>query len=183
MDSCKDKDNKGIFEDANNGTIFLDEIGDVSPLMQQSLLRVLQSDEIQPLGSNKIKKVNVRIICATNQNLIKKCQEGRFRWDLYYRISNAELELPSLKERGQKEKAILVKYFIKKLKKDINKKSLLKLSREVDEAIMHYSFPGNVRELINTLATLYVFSEEVKIDNLDRLPRRLREMEDPFWDQ
>ena len=75
------------------------------------------------------------------------------------------------------------KCFQQASQKDINKKSHLKLSREVDEAIMNYSFPGNVRELINTLATLYVFSEEVKIDNLDRLPRRLREMEDPFWDQ
>ncbi|MFN6014206.1 MAG: RNA repair transcriptional activator RtcR family protein, partial [Flavobacteriales bacterium] len=90
-----DKDTVGLFEQADEGTIFLDEIGDISPYMQQSLLRVLQEKEIMPVGG-KAKKVDVRVIAATNQQLVQRCEEGKFRWDLYYRLSVVELDLPTL---------------------------------------------------------------------------------------
>lgn len=164
---------KGIFEEADGGTVFLDEIGDISPFMQQSLLRVLQEGEITPLGEIKAKKVNVRIIAATHRNLAEFCEKEKFRWDLYYRLSTAELELPTLEERGVKEKEELIKFFIKKLMKDLNKKHPLTFSKEVKEALFTYSYPGNIREMINILSSLYVFSDKGEALQLSQLPKRV----------
>ena len=96
-----EKDTKGLFKEADGGIIFLDEIGDISPYTQQSLLRVIQEDVILPVGG-KEQKINVRIIAATHQNLIEKCKQGEFRWDLYYRLSIVELKLPTLRERSKR---------------------------------------------------------------------------------
>lgn len=106
-----EKDTAGLFELANEGTIFLDEIGDISPYMQQALLRVLQEKEIMPLGG-KAKKVNVRVIAATNQHLVKLCEEGKFRWDLYYRLSVVELDIPTLIQRGKADLKQMIEHFI-----------------------------------------------------------------------
>jgi sigma54-dependent transcription regulator len=111
-----DKDSQGLFELAEKGTIFLDEIGDISPYMQQVLLRALQEKEIMPLGG-KAKKVDVRVIAATNQNLVKLCEEGKFRWDLYYRLSVVELDLPSLAERGKADIKGMIDHFLTQKKK------------------------------------------------------------------
>lgn len=154
-----DADHQGFFEQAKGGTLFLDEIGDISPYMQQTLLRVLQEKEIMPIGG-KAKKVNVRVIAATHRHLHDCCEKGTFRWDLYYRLTVAEIRLPSLAERGQADIEALVKFFIKTKVKEFGKKTPLTLSKEVKETLLVYSFPGNVRELENMVSGWYVFCDE-----------------------
>jgi transcriptional regulator with PAS, ATPase and Fis domain len=166
------KDTKGIFEDAEGGTIFLDEIGDISQNMQQSLLRVVQHDEILPVGETTPKNVDVRIITATNKNLEQLCKEGKFRWDLYWRLIVTELELPSLIERGKDESKELINYFLKEKAEKFNK-GVLKIDREALNILMNYSYPGNIRELENMIESFYVFCErEVKLSDL---PKRIFE--------
>lgn len=152
-------DHKGLFEQANKGTLFLDEIGDMSAYMQQSLLRVLQEQEIQIIGG-ETKKINVRIIAATHRNLIERCKNGAFRWDLFYRLSVTDLTLPSLLERGKKEKRDLIDHFLKLKKKKFNKKKTLILDKKAKNIILDYPFPGNIRELENLIERLYVFCDE-----------------------
>ena len=174
-----DKDTTGLFEEANEGTIFLDEIGDISPYMQQALLRVLQEKEVMPLGG-KAKKINVRVIAATNQSLTKLCEEGKFRWDLYYRLSVVELDLPSLVERGKQDIKAMMEYFLNQKKKELNRPKKLILEKEALEVLLNYSYPGNVRELENIISRLYVFNEELV--NAEVLPKRLSQgpMEKPM---
>lgn len=165
-----DKDQAGLFEQANGGTIFLDEIGDISPYMQQSLLRVIQEGEVMRVGENTTREINVRIIAATNRDLEQMCADGDFRWDLYYRLVVTELELPSLQERGREEIREMLKFFLKS-KSGKFKRKLLKLEKETREAILGYPFPGNLREMENLVENLYVFCEG-KADPSD-LPRRM----------
>lgn len=167
-----EKDHKGWFEVSNGGTIFLDEIGDISPFMQQSLLRVLQSGEILPLGSTEPIKVDVKIIAATHKDLRKLCAKGKFRWDLFYRLTTAELKVPSLQERGKEELKEYIEHFIKLLKKELNKKKELELSKEVRQFLLDYSYPGNLRELRNILSTLYVFYDGKEVNDFEFLPDR-----------
>ena len=167
-----DKDTSGLFEQAHEGIIFLDEIGDISPYMQQSLLRVLQEKEILPLGG-KAKKVDVRVIAATNQNLPKLCEEGKFRWDLYYRLSVVELDLPTLLERGKTDLKLLMDHFLSTKKKELHRPKKLVLDKEAQEILLNYTYPGNVRELENIISRLYVFNEERV--SADVLPKRLRQ--------
>ena len=162
-----DKDQKGLFEEADGGTIFLDEIGDISTYMQQSLLRVLQEQEILPLGFNKPIKINVRIIAATNKNLAEMCRQGRFRWDLYYRLTVTELSLPSLNDRGLDDKLQLIDYFIKSKKSLFKRTHQIQLSKDARQALLLYNFPGNIRELENLIEQLYVFFEgDISINDL-----------------
>jgi transcriptional regulator with PAS, ATPase and Fis domain len=169
-----DKDTVGLFEQANEGTVFLDEIGDISPYMQQSLLRVLQEKEIMPLGG-KTKKVDVRVIAATNQNLVKRCEEGLFRWDLYYRLSVVELDLPTLMQRGKSEIKSMIEYFLTQKKKQLRKPKKLMIEKNAMEILQNYSYPGNIRELENIISRLYVFNDE-KVP-AEVLPKRL--MQEP----
>ena len=161
---------KGIFEEANHGSIFLDEIGDISPYMQQVLLRVIQEKEISPLNKAS-KEVDVRIIAATNKNLVQLCNEGKFRWDLYYRLSVVELELPPLVAYTSKERKQLIQHFLKTKQKELNKKEPLKLNADAESALAEYYFPGNIREMENILESLYVFNNGVI--NIEDLPKRL----------
>lgn len=165
------KDTKGFFEEYNGGTIFLDEIGDISPNMQQALLRVIQEGEIIPVGSVSPKKVNVRIIAATNRDLEELCREGKFRLDLYYRLIGLQLKLPSLIERGAEEVKNLAEYFLDKLSKRYGK-SKLKLEKSAWDALLSHSFPGNIRELEQIINYLYVFSENTQVKRKD-LPELL----------
>jgi transcriptional regulator with PAS, ATPase and Fis domain len=167
-----DKDTPGLFELADKGTIFLDEIGDVSPYMQQVLLRALQEKEIMPLGG-KAKKVNVRVIAATNQNLQKRCEEGKFRWDLYYRLSVVELDLPTLSERGKADIKGMIEHFLTQKKKELHRPKKLQLEKEALEILLNYSYPGNVRQLENIISRLYVFNEESV--SVEVLPKRLKQ--------
>jgi transcriptional regulator with PAS, ATPase and Fis domain len=167
-----DKDSEGLFELANEGTLFLDEIGDISPYMQQSLLRVIQEKEIMPLGG-KAKKIDVRIIAATNQSLVKRCQDGLFRWDLYYRLSVVELDLPSLIQRGKGDLKLMIDFFLSQKKKQLRKPQKLSVTKPAMEVLLNYSYPGNVRELENIISRLYVFNEEKVTEEV--LPKRLKQ--------
>lgn len=141
---------KGKFELANNGTIFLDEIGELPLSMQAKLLTVLQEKEIDRLGSehNPV-KLDVRIIAATNQNLIRKVEEGTFRKDLYYRINVIELEIPPLRQRGN-DINLLIEYFIKKLSSRLELK-ITSINSDARHILSQYQWPGNVRELEHTI--------------------------------
>ncbi len=167
-----DKDTPGLFEDAKGGTIFLDEIGDITPYMQQSLLRVLQAKEIMPVGGKPI-TVDVRIIAATNKDLPSLCNEGKFRWDLYYRLSVVELSIPTLVKRGKKDLKEMIEYFISRNRKLLKKQKKLQFSKEAMDLLLNYSYPGNIRELENLISRLYVYHEE-RIEESD-LPERLSE--------
>ncbi|QQT52088.1 sigma-54-dependent Fis family transcriptional regulator [Sphingobacterium multivorum] len=154
------EDRKGFFEEAKGGTIFLDEIGDISPFMQQSLLRVLQEKSIITLGDNKEKKIDVRIVSATNKDLVSLCAEGKFRWDLYYRLTVTELSLPALRDRSLDDRKEMLSFFLKSKKKMFKRSKTLVLDKDVERIILNYPFLGNVRELENLIESLYVFSEE-----------------------
>ena len=159
-------DRIGRFQMADGGTIFLDEIGDISNTMQLRLLRVLQKQEFERLGDSTTIKINVRIIAATNQNLHKKIKQGKFREDLFYRLKVAELTMPPLRKRSE-DIPILVDYFIKKLNKKLNK-SIKFVSTEVLKLFMYYKWPGNVRELLHTMEFAFVMCKKdvITIDNL-----------------
>ncbi len=166
-----EKDHKGFFEEANGGTIFLDEIGDISAKMQQALLRVLQEGEIMAQGASKPTKVDVRVVGASHTDLTSLCKEGRFRWDLYYRLAVVELELPPLRMRGASEIWNMVEHLTKRAKKELRKTDLLHFSASAKQAMLNYAWPGNIRELENLIRRLYVFEEgEVTTGHL---PERL----------
>ncbi len=143
------KDKKGVVEEANGGTLFLDEIGDLPLGLQAKLLRLLQEGEYKPVGSNNIKKVDVRYIAATNQNLEEKIQKGEFREDLYYRLNVINIHIPPLRERKE-DIPLLVNHFIKKYN-IIHGKAITSVTEEAMEAMLNYHWPGNVRELQNTI--------------------------------
>ena len=143
------KEKKGRFELAHGGTIFLDEIGDISPLMQAKLLRVVQTGVVERLGSTKSIKVDVRIISATNKDLEQEMQEGRFREDLFYRISVIPIKLPPLRDRKGD-----IPLIIRKFLKDISDSFSIKISHISNpalNALVNYPWPGNVRELQNVI--------------------------------
>lgn len=139
---------KGKFELANKGTLFLDEIGDMSIAMQPKLLRALELGEIEKIGSEKKIDVDVRIISATNQNLYKKMKEGKFREDLFYRLSVVVLEIPPLRERGL-DSFLFINHYLENYNKKYNKD--LTISNEAYNYLMSYSWPGNIRELKNVI--------------------------------
>ncbi len=169
-----DKDTKGLFEEATGGTIFLDEIGDISPAMQATLLRVLQEGEIQPLGG-KPRRVDVRVVAATHADLAERCRQGRFRWDLYYRLAVAELELPALRECPTAEREQLLDFFIDRKQRTLTHAAPLVLAQPTRQQLLAYTFPGNVRELENLVEMLYVFSEPGQVVLPADLPRRLQQ--------
>ncbi|WP_300465458.1 sigma-54 dependent transcriptional regulator [Desulfobacula sp.] len=151
----------GLFEAANGGTIFLDEIGDIGPGLQQTFLRALENGEIQPVGSFERKTVSVRIIAATNKNLETKVEQGSFRQDLYYRLNVVMIDLPPLRER-RGDIGILAHHFLKQYSTQ-NNKNIKRISKEAFQLLEHYDWPGNVRELENIIerATLFETSPEI----------------------
>lgn len=144
-----DRDKPGRFQEADGGTIFLDEIGDLPLSLQAKLLRVLEDKEFYPLGSRKTTKVDVRIIAATNQGLQKQVSERRFREDLFYRLNVIRLELPPLRER-QEDVPLMIEHILKRLRA-VMRTRVERISREAMEVLLNYDFPGNVRELENIL--------------------------------
>ncbi len=148
----------GKFEIANEGTLFLDEIAELDFDLQAKLLRAIEFKEIERLGGVKPIKVNVRIITATNKDLKKLTYEGKFREDLYYRISSFPIYLPPLRERGE-DIMILANYFLEKFKKKFNKNKLY-FSEEVKKFFLEYSWPGNVRELENAVERASILAED-----------------------
>ncbi len=169
---------KGRFEEAHGGTIFLDEVGELSAAAQAKLLRVLQEKKFQPLGSSKVVNVNVRILAATNRNLEADVAAGRFRADLYYRLNVFPIHLPPLRERGN-DVISLADHFILKYAKEMGK-TPKKLSPAVLDAFLSYSWPGNVRELENCIerALLVAPGDTIETAHLPpSLPTRAREWE------
>jgi two-component system, NtrC family, response regulator AtoC len=143
------KTRKGRFEMADKGTIFLDEIGEMSLNTQKKLLRVLQEREFERVGSNTPIKIDTRVIAATNRKLSEEVAEGRFREDLYYRLNVIAIDLPPLRERID-DVPILVEHFLQKYRHD-NPDGLPRISEEALESLVDYQWPGNVRELENTI--------------------------------
>ena len=139
----------GRFLVAHHGTLFLDEIGELSLPIQAKILRVLQSREFEPVGSNRTQKVDVRIIAATNQDLEKMGREGRFRDDLYYRLNVFPLVLPPLRERLE-DLPVLADFFLKKYGEK-NRRGAISLAPETLQAFRRYPWPGNIRELENII--------------------------------
>jgi len=168
------KDKVGRFEAAGGGTIFLDEIGDISPLIQLKLLRVLQEREIEPVGSSQTQKVDVRVIAATNKDLRSLVREGHFRQDLYYRLRVFQIDLPSLREHKE-DIPLLVENFMERFNHQTGK-SIRSISSEVRQCLMDYCWPGNVRELENTIEHAYVTCQSSEIGLFD-LPPELRKSE------
>jgi len=154
-------DRQGAFELADGGTVFLDEIGDLSPDLQPKLLRVLEKREIKRVGCNKVRKINVRIISATNRNLANEVNEGRFREDLYYRLSVVHLELPPLRRRRE-DVPLLVRNFLADLHGEDAISQLADVDRTMD-ILKRHEWPGNVRELRN-LIELAFYSERRPVD-------------------
>jgi two-component system response regulator PilR (NtrC family) len=142
-------DKTGLFEIARGGTIFLDEIGDLPPLLQVKLLRVVQEKTFRRVGGTEEKKVDVRIISATNKNLEEKVKDGSFREDLYFRLNVIPINIPPLRERKE-DIPVLTKYFIEKCSKEFAKE-IRTISSYAMELLMKYPFPGNVRELENII--------------------------------
>ncbi len=161
----------GRFEMADGGTIFLDEIGDMSPRLQVKVLRVLQERKFEPVGSSKTMEVDVRIITATNKNLEKAVKENHFREDLYYRLHVIPVRLPPLRERME-DVALLMYYFLKKYAQE-NGRVVPVISSEAMFALSNYNWPGNVRELENMMERLVILKQEGTI-TLQDLPEKIR---------
>ena len=164
-------DKPGRFVLAHRGTIFLDEIGDVSPAMQIRLLRVLQDRVVEPLGSVEPVKADVRVVAATNKDLSRLVREGRFRDDLYYRIRVVHLKLPSLRQRRE-DIPLLVNHLVAKFTR-LQNKNIAGVSDEVMARLMEYDYPGNVRELENIIEQAFVLCRGGLIE-LHHLPAELR---------
>ncbi len=160
------RDKQGVFEVAHGGTVFLDEIGDISPRLQQILLRVLENGEIQPVGSTVRRKVDVRVVAATNRDLGNMVKQGTFRADLYYRLNVISLELPPLRMRTE-DIAMLAGHFLRKYAAE-NEKAINDMSRDALQLLERYTWPGNVRELENVVerATLLETSREITPESL-----------------
>jgi DNA-binding NtrC family response regulator len=172
----------GLFEYANNGTVFLDEVGETSLAMQAKLLRVIQNREIQRVGSPEVKKVDVRLIAATNRDLRAEVLAGRFREDLFYRLSTVEIRVPGLSERPE-DIPILVQHFLKKYSQAYNK-PFQGLTRRAQIVLLQHDWPGNVRELENVISSAAITASADFIDvgdlplHLQKPHRRVAAMEE-----
>lgn len=160
----------GRFEMANNGTIFLDEIGDISHTMQVKLLRVLQEGEFERVGGEKTHKVNVRVIAATNKDLLKEVAEGNFREDLYYRLRVFPLQIPPLHERPS-DVPHLVQYFINRLSAKVGK-LITGIEKDALTMLCNYKWPGNVRELENSIEYAFVVCQK-RLIGIEDLPEEI----------
>ncbi|GAB6069187.1 sigma-54 dependent transcriptional regulator [Thiomicrorhabdus hydrogeniphila] len=149
-------DHVGLIEQANGGTLFLDEIGEVSPAFQVKLLRVLQEGEIRPVGQSKPRKVNIRIVAATNRNLEEEVKAGRFREDLYYRLVGYVIYLPSLNERKE-DIPLLAKSYLEQLCQQYGRDNH-GFTEETMKCLMDYRWPGNIRELQNEIGRTFMLT-------------------------
>ncbi len=163
---------KGLFEAADGGTIFLDEIGDITPKLQSELLRVLDRGEVRPVGGTASKKVDVRLIAATNKDLEQGIREGWFREDLYYRLNVFNILLPPLRNRADSIPA-LAQHFLEKTRKKLNK-NLGGIEERAVKAMQHYPWPGNIREMQNVIERSSVLAQD-EIIRLENLPTVFRD--------
>ncbi|MHB8157440.1 MAG: sigma 54-interacting transcriptional regulator, partial [Desulfocucumaceae bacterium] len=159
------KDKTGLFEAADGGTVFLDEIASASPGVQARLLRVIEAGEIRRVGSDAVSRVDVRMICATNKDLEIEINEGRFREDLYYRLKGIKIDIPPLRERGD-DVLVLAEYFKHKFQKK-HHKGRLAFTEEARRSIIMNSWPGNIRELENTIQKAVLLAQGKTITDRD----------------
>jgi len=164
------KDKPGRFALAEGGSLFLDEIGEISPALQVRLLRVLQERTYEPLGATKSLKADVRIIAATNRNLQELVSTGKFREDLYYRLNVVAIQLPPLRERKE-DIPLLINHFIDRFNK-LKNKNIERVSDEVLTVLMNYDFPGNVRELENIIEYSFILCHN-QVIQINHLPEQL----------
>jgi two-component system response regulator HupR/HoxA len=169
-------DRKGLFEEADGGTVFLDEIGDTSPAMQLRLLRVLQDGEIRRLGTQTAKKVDVRVLAATNADLEAEVAAGRFRRDLYYRLNVFPIHLPALRERSE-DVPVLAEHFLK-IYRERARRAVPSIAAEAVRALRAYPFPGNVRELENEIERAVALADTGQPIGLEHLSDRIRQLPD-----
>ncbi|HBH0700385.1 TPA: sigma 54-interacting transcriptional regulator, partial [Clostridioides difficile] len=160
---------KGLFEQANNGTIFLDEIGDMPIYLQSKLLRVLQENQVMRVGGENVIDIDVRVIAATNKNLLEMIKGDRFRADLYYRINVLPINIPPLRERKE-DIEVMLKHFMKRKRA---------ISQGVQDIINAYEWPGNIRELKNTAMYINIMSSEDVI-LINDLPHNLLNITEDF---
>jgi two-component system response regulator HupR/HoxA len=163
-------DKRGLFEEADTGTFLLDEVGDMSPALQSKLLRVLQEGTFMPVGGTQTKKVDVRIIAATNRDLAAMVKKGTFREDLYYRLNVVALRTPALRERGA-DLDVLIDHFVARLAERHGRDK--RLSPEARAALRLHGWPGNVRELQNETERVWVLSGDEPMIGLEHLSRPL----------
>ena len=147
----------GKFEVADKGSLFLDEIGNLSFHLQAKLLAAIQNRRISRIGSNQTFPVDIRLICATNKNLEEMVREGHFREDLLYRINTIQIEVPPLRDRGN-DVLVLADFFLKKYGSRYNKPEL-KINQQAQEKLLRYPWPGNIRELQHTIEKAVILSE------------------------
>jgi DNA-binding NtrC family response regulator len=167
------KDRQGRFEMADGGTIFLDEIGELSSSIQSKLLRVLQTKDFERVGENVTRTVDVRIISATNRNLDEALKEGNFREDLFYRLNGVRIKLPPLRERPE-DVPFLIHHFLKKFSKEKN----IEIAPDADKALKIYRWSGNVRELENVIERAALLSVNGVIE-MSNLPEEIRTASEP----
>ena len=170
-----DKDREGVFEYADKGTVFLDEIGDMPVNMQPKLLRVLETGDVVRLGSNENRKVDVRVVSATNRDLKKAAAEGQFREDLYFRLKGAEIHIPPLRERRE-DIPLLVNHAIGKYAAELDR-ARPSLTAPAMMRLVAYDWPGNVREVFQTMHRMVVMAQGESIDLRD-IPDEIRSADD-----
>jgi len=170
-----DQDKKGLFEAADKGIIFMDEIGEIPVSTQAKLLRVLEQRQFRPLGSNETRTVDIRFLAATSKDLREGIKKGTFREDLFHRLNKVEIFLHPLRKRTE-DIPLLVRHFIHIYSRDLSK-DLKGISREAQKLFHKYSWPGNVRELENVLESASILTRKNYIDIPD-LPKYLREFYD-----
>lgn len=161
----------GLFEEADGGTLFLDEVDTLSPAMQAKLLSVLQEKIIRKIGSNKSKKVDIRIMSASNQDLSVLMEKSHFRSDLYFRLNGIRLHLPPLRERGQ-DLLRLLHNFLSIYGRKYSRKNL-QLTKRAEDCVMGYAFPGNIRQLESFVEQMAVFADDAGYIDIDALPEDL----------
>ncbi len=160
------RDRAGLFEQAHGGTLFLDEIGEIAPAVQVKLLRALQSYEIQRVGDTRTRKIDVRVITATNRDLDVEVAEGRFRQDLFYRLNVIAIRIPSLRQRGG-DIELLARHFLAREKEKVGRNDLEDFDRDTLARLSAWHWPGNVRELENCVARVVALAEGPKIRTED----------------
>jgi transcriptional regulator with PAS, ATPase and Fis domain len=173
-----DRDRVGVFEAANRGTVFLDEIGEIEKNFQASLLRFLQEREIRPVGASRSKEVDVRVIAATNRDLQRMVDEGKFREDLWYRLNTVRIVMPPLRERRD-DIPLLARFFVNKYNGRYNRE--VKLMDSGVRALQDYTWPGNVRQLQHSIERLTILADridgETVLDSLAAMDSRERPVE------
>ncbi|MFN3740566.1 MAG: sigma-54-dependent transcriptional regulator [Thermodesulfovibrionales bacterium] len=171
---------RGLFEEANSGTVFLDEIGELPLSLQAKLLRVLEDQEIRPVGSNQSVRVDIRFISATNKDLLQLVREGKFREDLFYRLNVISITLPPLRERGE-DIELLSRYFIERYSRE-HGKEVKNIEENALRLLKKYHWPGNIRELQNVIERAVLITEDGIIKK-EHLPEGLTETKDSFVEE